>query len=249
MQMVSTTPINESTPAFRADDAEQATEYRTLSVLALISLVFGIASPLALAGPLFLAVPLLGVAVSLLALRNIAFSEGVLAGRWAAVAGLVLCVASAITPFSRDTFQRLIRSHQAEEVARHWLTLVASGKTEEAFRLTIEGARPQAPPPPDTLPTGPGTAAAPKTTPYETFLEQPVIQQLKALGPGAEVHLRGTLEFNVTTYRNIQVRQQYAVAAASQEVDVVLTIQRAQFAGDGMSRWLITRHEKVDSSK
>ena len=35
-----------TSPAFHANDPEQTTDYRTLSVLAIISLVFGLAAPL-----------------------------------------------------------------------------------------------------------------------------------------------------------------------------------------------------------
>src|SRR6476620_3954579 len=110
----STSTTTTPSPVFHGDDPEQTTEYRTLSVLAIISLVMGLAAPLAVAAPFLLAIPLFGIAVSLVALRRIAVSGGVLAGRWAATLGLVLCVASAVLPISHDMIQRAIRVHQAE---------------------------------------------------------------------------------------------------------------------------------------
>ncbi|HVT26670.1 MAG TPA: hypothetical protein VHE81_01505, partial [Lacipirellulaceae bacterium] len=131
-----------STPVFHADDPEQATGYRTLSVLAIISLMFGLASPLAFGGPLLKGIPLFGIAVSLLALRRIAVSGGVLAGRWIAIVGLVLCVACGIAPFSRDLVQHSIRTSQTEKFGRNWIALLTSGKAKQAFHLTIDGNRP-----------------------------------------------------------------------------------------------------------
>src|SRR5438874_2243110 len=107
--MATNTPSSVLSPAFRADDPEETSSYRSLSVLAIISLVVGIAAPLAFIGPLLLAIPLFGIALSLVALRQIAASEGALAGRWAAITGLSLCVVSIIAPFSRDMVQHAIR--------------------------------------------------------------------------------------------------------------------------------------------
>ncbi len=138
----STTAYN---PAFQGDDPEQTTEYSTLSVLAIISLVIGVVAPLAIVSPLLLAIPLFGIAVALLALRRIAVSEGTLAGRWAAIVGLALCIASAVGPFSHSFAQRTIRSNQAAEFGRSWIAMVTSGDSKQAFRLTVDGSRPQPP--------------------------------------------------------------------------------------------------------
>src|SRR5262245_20233314 len=131
--MAISTPTAAPTQAFHTDDSEQASEYSSLSVLAIISLVLGIASPLALTGSFWLAIPILGIAAAFLALRAIATSGGGLAGRWAAVAGLALAVASLLAPFSRDYVQRMVRSNQAEDAAQQWLALMTSGELQEAF--------------------------------------------------------------------------------------------------------------------
>src|SRR5436305_15202732 len=104
--MATSTSRTASSSVFHGDDPEQITEYRTLSVLAIISLIIGLISPVAIAAPFLLVVPFVGIAVSLLALRRIAVSGGVLAGRWAATLGLVLSLASAVVPVSHDVFQR-----------------------------------------------------------------------------------------------------------------------------------------------
>jgi hypothetical protein len=230
-----------SAPVFHGNDPEQITEYRTLSVLAIISLVMGLAAPLAVAAPFLLAIPLFGIAVSLVALRRIAVSEGVLAGRWAATIGLVLCVASAIMPISHDLIQRTIRVNQAEKFGRDWVALVTSGNSKEAFRMTVDGTRPAPPPEPN---------APPKPAPYETFVDQPVIKALQAAGAGADIRIRDTVGYQAATYRSITVRQLYSVTPASaagagaggQPTEFVLSLQRATLPRESMSRWLVTSY-------
>ncbi len=60
--------------------AEDEAPYRTMSVLSIVGLVLGVAAPLAMFAPLLFAIPIAGAAVSLLALRRIALSEGRLSG-------------------------------------------------------------------------------------------------------------------------------------------------------------------------
>jgi len=238
--MASGTTHTVSAPAFHGDDPEQTTEYRTLSVLAIISLIIGLAAPLAVAAPFLLAIPLFGIAVSLIALRRIAVSEGVLAGRWAAMAGLALCVASAVMPVSHELIQRAIRVRQAETFGRSWVAIVTAGNVKQAFSLTADGTRPMPPAEPN---------APPKPAPYEAFIEQPVIKALQAAGPGADIRVRDTVEFRAATPRSITVRQLYAVSPVSasptgtggKPIEFVLSLQRATLSRESMSRWLVTR--------
>src|SRR5262245_2800485 len=121
--MATGTSFAVAAPAFHADDPEETAEYRQVSVLALISFVLGILSPLTFASPLLMAIPLFGIAFSILALRQIAGSQGGVSGRWAAVAGLFLCVISLVAPFSRDLVFRSVRTREAVSVGRDWLEL------------------------------------------------------------------------------------------------------------------------------
>lgn len=238
--MATSTSPNASSQVFHGNDPEQTTEYRTLSVLAIISLIIGLAAPLAVAAPFLLAIPLFGIAVSLVALRTIAVSGGVLAGRWAATVGLALCVASAVLPVSHDLIQRAVRLRQAETFGRSWVGMVTAGNIKQAFALTADGTRPMPPAEPN---------APPKPAPYETFIEQPIIKALQAAGPGADIRVRDTVEFRPATYRSITVRQLYDVIPASasptgtgvQPIEFVLSLQRATLPRESMSRWLITR--------
>ena len=235
-------------PAFHADDLEQVAEYRTVSALAIVSFVLGLASPLCFAAPLFLAIPLFGAAVSIVALRRIAVSDGALAGRLAAAAGLVLCVGCGAALISRDVVMRTIRVRQAEEFGRNWLALVTSGQTEPAFQLTSEASRPQAPP-------EPGMPAA-TTTPYDDFLKQPVIQALAMNGAGSNVRYAETLLYESPASRQFVIRQRFLVSPAdavtrkkeSSPQNVVLTLQRSRERGQRNSRWIVASAEDPTAS-
>ena len=137
--METQTKPREYEPAFHADDVDEAVAYRTFSVLAIIALLLGLASPFCFIGPLLFVVPLLGAAVSVLAIRRIDTSQGALAGRWAAVAGLALCVVSLVTALTRDMVGQHLRASQAEAFARDWLGLLIAGRPEEA-RVHAHGA-------------------------------------------------------------------------------------------------------------
>jgi hypothetical protein len=237
--MAISTSSSVSTPAFHADDPEQ-TAYRSLSVLAIISLVLGLAAPFAFIGPLLLAIPLFGIAISLLALRQIAASEGALAGRWAAIVGLSLCIASMVAPYSRDQLERAIRTHQAKEFGRSFIEILTAGQTERAFHMTFDGVRRRPPPEPGAPP--------PKVSPYQEFLDKSVVKALQPVGANPNIRYAGTIDYQPQSYRNIVLSQQFSVSpdssassnAATQPVQVTLTIQRAQLPGEGRSRWLIT---------
>jgi len=230
-----------SSPVFHGDDPEQITEYRSLSVLAIISLVIGIIAPIAIAGPFLLVVPFVGIAVSLLALRRIAVSGGLLAGRWAATVGLVLSIASAVMPVSHTLIQRAYHVNQAEEFGRKWVSLVTTGNLKQAFQLTIDANRSAPPSEPN---------APPRPDPFETFRNQPIIKALEATGANADIRVRDTVDFQAATYRSITVRQLYAISPASatsagangQPIELLLTVQRGTLARDSMSRWMVVNY-------
>src|SRR5689334_11203022 len=173
--MATGTSSNVSAARFHSDDSEEVAQYHSLSVLAIISLVFGLAAPLAFGMPLLVAIPLFGIAISILALHRIAASDGALTGSWMAVAGLFLCVACAVAPFTRDFIFRSIRIHEAQSLAQKWFELIVAGHPDQAFRLTVDGNRP---PPAPATPATPGVPGEPppKTDYYQTFLSSPIIK-------------------------------------------------------------------------
>jgi hypothetical protein len=237
------TRLPTSEPAFHADDTLQVAEYRTVSALAIVSLMFGLASPLCFAWPLLMAIPLIGAVISIIALVRIDASEGALAGRWAATAGLALCVVSGTAAVSRDLVTRYVRTRQAEELAREWIELLLAGNTEDAFRLTVAGNRRQSPMPEPGMPP-------PTATPYELFLDDPVVSALVAAGTDSKIRSVKVLAYDPQPHRQYFVQQKFLIAppasadaARQPPIEVVLTLQRSQLGGERQPRWLVVSHE------
>jgi hypothetical protein len=229
-------------PAFHTDDTAPVAEYRTVSGLAIFSLVIGIAAPLCLAWPLLFVIPLIGVAVSIIAIRRIDSSEGALTGRWAAVTALMLCVFSGTAAVTRNLAIRYVRTGQAEELGREWIGLLLAGDKEQAFLLTVAGnsREPMVPEPGMT---------APKETPYEMFLSDPVVAGLMAAGEKSRIEYAKTLLYEPQYGRQFIVQQKFrvvpAATAESQHppLEVILTFQRSYLRGERRARWLVRSYE------
>ena len=235
--MATGTSSRASSPAFHTDEPGETIEYRTLSVLAIVSLIFGLASPLCFGAPLLMVIPVFGAAISILALVRIAASEGTLAGKWMAIVGLVLCVGIGVAPFTRGLAIRSLRTHQAKDFAEGWIRLIVAGKTEDAFRLTIDSTRGPAP-------QAPGEPAKPQTNPYDTFVGLPLVKSMTAYGADADIEYAGTVSYDPVTFHRVLVRQKYLVSSPGLEsslkpLEVYLTMQRAKLATEGRSRWLM----------
>jgi hypothetical protein len=230
-------------PAFHSDDVDQVADYRSISALAIVSLVIGLISPLCVLSPPFLVLALCGAAISLIALRRIALSDGRLAGRWAATMGLALCIASGVCAVTRNATVRYIRSGQAEEFAQNWLATLISNDTDRAFKLTMEGARPLPPAEPGMPP--------PETTPYEEFLKNDLVKSLLAAGKDAKIEFVETLDFTRQSQHDFFVLQRFRItprsesaeAGAGGPIEVNLSVQRSRFRGGSSFHWLITRYE------
>jgi hypothetical protein len=234
--MATGTSSRPTSPAFHADDLEETTNYRSLSVLAIIGLLLGFASPLCFGAPLLMIIPIAGIVVSVLALRQIAASEGTMAGSWAAGTGLVLSVACAVAPFTRGFVLETMRVRQADEFARLWLNEMVAGKTEHAFRLTTESIR--RPPAPD-----PGDKTPP-VDPYTSFLARPEVKALTAVGAEAEIQPEPNVLYEAPTFQRVYVRQRYRItpksgATEAQPLVIDVSSERAKFPGDEAARWLI----------
>jgi hypothetical protein len=118
-------------------DAEMA-QYRSLCATAVLGLILGLLSPLAIVSRPLLVVPLLGAAVSGLALWRIARNVTELAGRKAALVGLILsCFFAASVGSQRFYYNRLICS-EAEQFASIWFGLLAEDRPYDACQLFLK---------------------------------------------------------------------------------------------------------------
>jgi hypothetical protein len=228
--------------AFHANDFEEAPEYSSLSALAVISLLFGLAAPLCLVSKFFLIIPLVGAGLSLLALVRIAGSGGNLAGRGVAVAALVLCIVFGVAEVSRSAITRYLRTSEAEKVARDWLAVLVAGNVQEAFRLTVEGQRPPSM----------ESAIEPRSpvSPLDEFKNTEVIKAILAAGKDAGIDFKNTEDYQRLSWRQFVVRQRFQIAPTasaetqSEPFDVDITTQRSHFQRETKSRWLVWKYEK-----
>jgi hypothetical protein len=228
--------------AFHSDDVENVASYKSLSILAIFSLILGLLSPLCVVWSGFLILPAVGIVLSLLAVRRIDTSDGQLAGRGVAVAGLVLCVAFGVMSFSHESLNRHLRSKQAEEFGREWLKLVASNDTSRAFKATYDGNRTLPPPEPGSPP--------PTTTPYEDFLSSTLIKNIVAAGKDAKIEFVDTLQFIPQTRTSYLVQQRFNVipqgGKEANKVVTDLTMHRTLLRGNTEPRWLVSEFEMAD---
>ncbi len=114
---------------------DSATDYRPVSSLAVAALVAGCCSAVALVTRFAWVVPLIGVAVSLAALVDLARPDIRKAGRLAALLGLALSIGfgcQAVTGFLVD---RWIMGSRARAAATAWINAVREGRTAEALGL------------------------------------------------------------------------------------------------------------------
>lgn len=116
-------------------DSGQEVLYRPISAAAVAALVVGLSSPLAVFWSLLWLLPLLGVIVSAVALRNIKRSDGALAGRGLAVAGLALSLVVGSMVISTHYTRRYLLVAQGTPWAVKWCELLLEGRTEEALEL------------------------------------------------------------------------------------------------------------------
>jgi hypothetical protein len=240
-------------PAFQAEDLDQVANYRAMSGLAIVSLLFGLASPVCFTAPVFLSIPLFGAALSLLALRRIADSDGGLAGRWAAAAGLALCVASAATAISYAEVTRYVRTRQATQLGYQWLGLLTSGKVQDAYQLTVDSTRPAPPEPPANLP-----GSAPPEPPFEQFVKNPLVTQLASTSGQADIRLIQTLAYEPQPPRQCIVQQQFRVVpgatattdanSGSSPIEAILTLQCSRLPGESRLHWLVLGYRLPDAA-
>jgi hypothetical protein len=220
-----------------ADD-NAVPDYRTVSPLAIVSLIVGIAAPLCLAAPLLSVIPLFGAALALVALRRIGLSDGVMIGRRAALIGLVLCVGSVCAAASYPLAVRYLRTRQAAVVGTRWIDLVLAGDTPHAFELTTASL--QAPTPPED-----GQASDPTSQ----FAATTSVQDLVELGEPAKVRLERNLTYSPGRQGDCVIEQRYLVTPTNGRADrqpmaLRLKLQLGQLPGRAQWRWLIVSSDR-----
>ena len=180
------------------DDIPAALEYRPISLLAVFTLVLGVASSLSLAGPILLAVPALTVLLGALAWRSIAQSGGTLVGQKAILWGLALAVFFAAMSVGRSTTRRALAIRDSREIAETFIWLLQNNQPEKAHQLQLLESFRQ--------PAGTPLQYHYRTTSndYEAlriFVDAPLIHALLTLGKKAQVRYYATEDLSESAGR------------------------------------------------
>ncbi|MEM7311607.1 MAG: hypothetical protein AAF497_00510 [Planctomycetota bacterium] len=121
-------------PAFRSNP-EEVVEYRSISKLAVVALILGLASFAAFAHPVLWCIPVAAVVVSIFAVRITSQPE--YAGRWAAVCGLVLALVCGGAASSLKLVEKMVVKKQARTFSDAWVELLAEKKLTMAYEWTM----------------------------------------------------------------------------------------------------------------
>ncbi len=180
----------------RAPDRQSPSElleYRAVSGLAIAALLLGLLSAMAEASLVLWGVPLIAAITSIVALVRIDRSGGALAGRAAALCGLVLSVFfGAAAPAHYVSTERLL-SDRAEQVGRQWFAALAHDEPQVAHQLGLSAAA-------RARTSNPGQLwnyyrnAADRRRDLERFVAEPLIRALLALDGNATARLYDTRE-------------------------------------------------------
>jgi hypothetical protein len=201
-------------PEMSAVDADEISEYRAPSILAFLSLLFGLASPSVFVGPLLYAIPVISIMLALLALRQIALSEGSMTGRSAAILGIVLSTIFLFASGSNAYVTSYLLRLQARSFAEQWFAHLQAGATNEAIKLT----RIQ----PVLTPDGDSAGERESLVTEEQrrldrFVENPVVQKLVSLGSKAKATFAGDLSCAYVGKGTFQVEQIFKVTVETSD--------------------------------
>lgn len=239
--MQSTVPTSDTPPSTLAIGAEidDDAAYRTISILALVSLGLGLISPLVFFAPLLLVLPIAGAVLGLLAVRRIATSDSALIGRAAALVGIALSVASISAAITRGELSQYLLSRQARATALEWFALLQQGDAEQAFQLMSTSRQRPSIAPPDA------PAEQPAASPLDEFRAGPVVHFMLDHAKTAAVRYDHEVASELFPTGEARVQQQYSVGVpppngdgTSSTVDLVL--QRSRGPAGGPFEWQIS---------
>jgi hypothetical protein len=117
-------------------------DYVAVNVTSVVAVVFGLASLLAIFNSVLLVFPIVGVILSIVALRQVTNSNGTQTGKGLAILGLVLSGAITATIFSLqawETFQRRADQDALASLSDKYGQLISQDKFDEAYDLFDAG--------------------------------------------------------------------------------------------------------------
>jgi hypothetical protein len=116
---------------------DELPSYRPVSALAVIACIGGMCSAAALVAPILWMVPLIGVALSVAALADVARPPVGKAGRLAALAGLALSLGFGAQAATTAAASQWVTARRAEAAARYWLEAVCAARLADARSMAM----------------------------------------------------------------------------------------------------------------
>jgi hypothetical protein len=161
-------------------------EYGRFSGWALVALLLGLLSAAAIAGPILWFIPLLGIVISLVAMKKIKASDCQLSGWHVALLGLLLSLFFGMAGPARTVSRRYYLETRAAHFAVKFMELLQQNQPAAAFQLTLPaGARkPIAADGADADEKNPSAKKA-----YDDFLALAPVKSLLRMGPQAKLEL------------------------------------------------------------
>jgi hypothetical protein len=178
----------EASPKTLLSDEQPLAGYRTVSPLAIVAVILGLASALILTTPLLALLPVAAILTAVAALRGIKLSGGQLAGWWPAVGGLCLATFFLGWGLSSHLARQTVLEQRAREMADVFLGLLQEGKSREAHQFRQ---------PPSTRITSPEAIAEhyaknPEAAKdLQNFVTQAGVKDLIVRGESARVQFEG----------------------------------------------------------
>jgi hypothetical protein len=238
-------PTSEPSSPLKFDPADdEVASYRAVSSLAVAGLLAGLLSPLAMFTGLLWPMPLAAVAISGLALRRIALRWPELAGRPAAVIGLILGVAFCFAAPVDDFVYHYCLRQQARQFADIWIDAVRQGEIYKAHHLMVNADR-RIPLESELVNFYRKNLSSRRL--LKQFADQPAIRTLFALGQAADIRFYETASEGHEDFSDV-VRQTYAVTYADEHEQpktffITLDLRRAVDTGNRLANWTLKHVE------
>ena len=216
-------------------------EYRSVSALAVLAFVLGLASPAALASPLLVAIPAAAVGVALLAERGVRASCGALTGVGLARCGLALALASIAAAAVRGPVRDELLRRQMAPVVERWFDVLAGGHDEEALSLlsgqAVMTLRPSVEPGQKPVPEKEA-----KTIALERFRSDPVVRCLRGKKSPLTVRLDGYAAVPLFDAGRARIDADFTVSDGAGGEPCRIHVQCVRsFYGTAEQPWLIER--------
>jgi hypothetical protein len=180
----------EASPKSLLSDEQPLAGYRSVSALAILSVILGLASSLILTTPLLAPLPVAAIVAAVAAIRGIKLSGGQLAGWWPAVGGLCLATFFLGWGLSGHLARQSVLEQRAREMADVFLGLLQEGKSREAHQFRQ---------PPSTRFSAPEAMAehyeknAEAAKDLQNFVTQAGVKDLIVRGESAKVRFEGVV--------------------------------------------------------